>query len=167
MSDTLRRPYGLTTGQLKSGLTKGTTSTYTTTATSAGVINGKYVTGITAQTNTATPTTDAVTAAAFPALSPNKATVLVLGQTAAGTIQMAQGSIEDTEVGITTTVGAFKVYPQFPTLPDDFMVLGYLLVRTAPSAASWIAGTGSWTASGVTASAVAECGTLPDRPQSS
>lgn len=159
--------HGLTMGTIKTGLIKGATSTYTTTVTSAGMINGKYVTGLAAQTGTATPTTDAVTGAAFVALSPNKATVLVIGQKADSTIQMAQGSIVDTEIGVTTTVGAFISAPQFPTLPDDFMVFGYLLIRTAPSAATWTAGTSSWTASGVTASAVVECGMLPDRPQTS
>jgi hypothetical protein len=60
-----RKLEGLTMGTIKTGLIKGTTSTYTTTVTSAGMINGKYVTGLTAQTNTATPTTDAGTGAAF------------------------------------------------------------------------------------------------------
>lgn len=158
---------GYTMGQSKTGLTKGTTSTYTTTVTSAGMINGKYVTGLTAQTNTATPTTDAVTGIAFVALAVNQATVLVIGQKADSTIQMAQGTIVSTQIGITTTVGDFILAPSFPTLPDDFMIFGYLLVRTAPSASSWTPGTSSWTATGVTASAVAECGGLPDRPQTS
>lgn len=154
-------------GTIKTGLTKGTTSTYTTTVTSAGMINGKYVTGLSAQTNTATPTTDAVTGAAFVALTDNQATVLVIGQKADSTIQMAQGSIVPTEVGVTTTAGAFINAPQFPILPDDFMPYGYLLVRTAPSASDFTAGTSSWTATGITASAVVECGVLPDRPQTS
>ena len=162
-----RRLNGVTMGTIKTGLIKGTTSTYTTTVTSAGMINGKYVTGLTAQTNVATPTTDARTLVAFPALTDNKATVLVIGQKAANTIQMLQGSIEDTEVGVTTTAGAFKNAPQFPALPDDFMVFGYLLVRTAPDASDFTAGTSSWTATGITASAVVECGVLPDRPQTS
>lgn len=158
---------GLTMGTIKTGLTKGTTSTYTTTVTSAGMINGKYVTGLTAQTNTATPTTDATTGAAFVALTDNQATVLVIGQKADSTIQMCQGSIVPTQVGVTTTAGDFINAPQFPSLPDDLMVLGYLLVRTAPSASDWTPGTSSWTATGVTASAVVECGVLPDRPQTS
>lgn len=160
-----RQLAGLTMGTIKSGLVKGTTSTYTTTVTTAGMINGKYVTGLTAQTNTATPTTDAVTGAAFRALGDNQATVLVMGQTAAGAIQMAQGSIEDTQVGVTTTAGAFIRAPQFPTLPDDFMVLGYNLIRTAPSASAWTPGTGEWAATGVTSSEFVQCGVLPDRPQ--
>lgn len=150
-----------------SGLTKGTTSTYTTTSTTECVIQGKWGTGLTAQTNAATPTTDALTGAAFRALSPNKATVLVLGVNLAGAIKMCQGSIEDTQVGVTSTAGDFIRAPQFPNLPDDFCALGYLLVRTAPDAASWTPGTGSWTASAVTASAVTEVGVLPERPQTS
>jgi hypothetical protein len=155
----------LTIGTIKTGLIKGTTSSYTTTVTSAGMINGKYVTTLGAQTNTATPTTDATTGLAFPALSPNKATVIVIGQKAANTIQMCQGSIVPTQVGVTTTAGDFINAPQFPSLPDDFMVFGYALVRTAPDAASWIAGTGEWAASGVTTSQFVQCGVLPDRPQ--
>ena len=154
-------------GTIKSGLIKGTGSSYTTTVTTAGMINGKYVTGLTAQTNTATPTTDAVTGAAFVALSDNKATVLVIGQKADSTIQMAQGSIEDTQVGVTTTAGDFIRAPQFPSLPDDFMVLGYALVRTAPSADAWTPGTGEWAATGVTTSQFVQCGVLPSRPQTS
>ena len=167
MSQNSRVMYGATFGTIKSGLIKGTTSTYTTTVTTAGMINGKYVTGITAQTNTATPTTDAKTGAAFTALTDNQATVLVVGQTADGTIQMCQGSIVPTETGVTTTAGAFINAPQFPSLPDNFMVLGYNLVRTAPSAADFTAGTSSWTATGITASEFVQCGVLPDRPQTS
>ena len=159
--------YGTTMGTIKTGLVKGTTSTYTTTVTSAGMIGGKYVTGITAQTNTATPTTDAVTGAAFLPLSPNKATVIVIGQNAAGTIQMAQGSIVPTQVGVTTTAGDFILAPQFPALPDDFMVFGYNIVRTAPSASAWTPGTSSWSATGVTATEFVQCGVLPDRPVTS
>lgn len=158
---------GLTMGTIKTGLVKGTTSTLTTTVTSAGMINGKYVSGVAALTNSAAPTTDATTGAAFVAMGDNKATVLVVGQNAAGTVLMAQGSIEDTEVGVTTTAGAFRSAPQFPTLPEDFMVLGYNLVRTAPSAADYTPGTSSWTATGITASEFVQCGVLPNRPQTS
>lgn len=158
---------GLTMGTIKSGLVKGTGSSYTTTVTTAGMINGKYVTTLGAQTNTATPTVDASTGAAFVPLTDNKATVLVMGQTAAGAIAMCQGSIEDTQVGVTTTAGAFMNAPQFPTLPEDFMVLGYCLVRTAPSADAWTPGTGEWAATGVTTSQFVQCGVLPSRPQTS
>lgn len=158
---------GATFGTIKTGLIKGTTSTLTTTVTSAGMIGGKYVTGVGALTNSAAPTTDAVTGAAFVALADNQATVLVVGQNAAGTVLMAQGSIEDTQVGVTTTAGDFILAPQFPNLPADFMVWGYNLVRTAPSASAYTPGTSNWDATGITASQFVQCGVLPDRPQTS
>lgn len=158
---------GVTLGLIRVGLIKGTNLSYTTTVTSEGMINGKYVTPLTAQTNAALPTTDAATAAAFRTLGVNKATVIVVGQNAAGAIKMCQGSIEDTEVGITTTVGAFKNSPAFPSLPDDFMVFGYLIARTAPSASDWKPGTDNWAATGVTCTQFVQCGVLPKRPQTS
>lgn len=158
---------GATFGTIKTGLIKGTTSTLTTTVTSAGMIGGKYVTGVGALTNSAAPTTDIVTGAAFVALTDNQATVLVVGQNAAGTVLMAQGSIVSTQVGVTTTAGDFILAPQFPTLPDNFMVWGYNLVRTAPSASDYTPGTSSWTATGITASEFVQCGVLPDRPVTS
>lgn len=165
MSDQNRKLSGLTMSTTDSGLVAGTTSTYTTTVTTAGVINGKWVTTLGTQTNTASPTTDAMTAAAFNVLAPNKACCLVWGQNAAGAIKLCQGPIVDTFAGVTTTVGAFRDTPQFPQLPDDFMPLGYQLVRTAPNAANWTPGTSSWTASGVTCSTIQRVAQLPDRPQ--
>lgn len=157
----------VTLNLVSAAMVAGTTSTYTTTVTTAGLINGKFVTTLAAQTNTASPTTDANTAAAFNALAPNKCCALVFGQKAAGTIQLVQGPIIDTIVGVTTTVGALINEPQFPTLPNDFLPLAYTIVRTAPSAASWIPGTGSWTASGVSASTFQNIGQIPNRPQAS
>lgn len=158
---------GMTLSLIRVGLVKGANLSYTTTVTSEGMINGKYVTPLTAQSAQALPTTDAATAAAFRALGVNKATVIVVGQNAAGAIKMCQGSIEDTEVGITTTAGAFKNAPAFPKLPDDFMVFGYLLARTAPSASDWTPGTNNWAATGVTCTEFVQCGVLPKRPQTS
>lgn len=155
-----------TISHVVTGLTKGTTSTYTTTATSECSINGKWATGLAAQTNTATPTTDARTGAAFVAQTDNTACAYVFGITAAGAIAVCQGPIEATETGSGATAGAFKNRPQFPALPDDFCPIGYLFVRTAPSASDFTFGTSSWTATGITASAVVEVdGALPDRPQ--
>lgn len=156
---------GLTIATVNPGLIKGSGLSYTTTVTSAGMINGKWVTALTAQTNQAVPTTDAVTSLAFPSLTDNQATVIVVGQNAAGEIRAAQGSIESTAVGVTTTAGAFIVAPQFPTLPANFIVFGYMLARTAPSAADWKFGTDTWAASGVTTTQFVQCATLPMRPQ--
>lgn len=161
-----RKLVGLTLSVKATGLTAGTTSTYTTTATSECMINGKWATGLTAQTNTASPTTDARTGDAFTALADNQITVLVWGINAAGAIQLCQGSIEDTEVGVTTTPGTVITQPQFPELPDDFCPIGYSIHKIAPSASAWTPGTSSWAATGVTSTFV-EVGALPDRPQAS
>lgn len=156
---------GMTFNHVNAGLVAGTTSTYTTTASTSVSINGKFATVLTAQTNAASPTTDAVTGVAFVPMAQNKATVLVWGINAAGAIKLAQGSVENTVVGVTTTVGDFINAPQFPPIPDDFCPIAYALVRTAPSAAAFTAGTSSWTASGVTTSTFKNVSTLPDWPQ--
>lgn len=163
-----RELFGLTMGTIKTGLIKGTTSTLTTTVPSAGMINGKYVTAQSALTNSAIPAVDIVTGSAFVALTKNQATVFVVGQKADSTVVMAQGSIVPTEVGVTTTAGAFITAPQLPSLPADFMAWGYVLCRTAPSASNFLVGaatTGDWAATGVTSSQFVQCGILPDRPQ--
>lgn len=162
-----RKLPGITMNLVSAALVAGTTSTYTTTVTTECVINGKFATTLAAQTNTATPTTDAQTGAAFVAQTDNTASVYVFGVALAGTIAVCQGSIEETEVGVTTTAGAFKSPPQFPKLPDDFCPIGYIVVRTAPSAADFTFGTSSWTATGITAATAVNVSMLPDRPQTS
>lgn len=156
---------GITQNMVSAAFVLGTTSTYTTTVTTACVIDGVFATTLGAQTNTASPTTDAKTGAAFVALTDNQATVLVWGITLAGAIALCQGSIEDTEVGVTTTAGAFIKAPQFPNLPSDFCPIAYGLVRTAPSASAWTPGTSNWTATGVTASTFKNISVLPSRPR--
>ncbi len=158
---------GVTMSHVNAGLVAGTTSTYTTTASTACSIRGKWATALTAQTNTASPTTDAATGLAFVALTDNQATILVWGVNAAGAIKLCQGSIEATQVGVTTTAGAFIKAPEFPNLPDDFCPIGYQLCRTAPSAADFTPGTSSWTATGITCSTIQNVSVLPDRPQTS
>lgn len=158
---------GVTLNLVSAAFVAGTTSTYTTTVTTAGLINGKFITTLGAQTNTASPTTDANTAAAFVALQPNQTCALVWGTNAAGAIKLAQGPIIGTLTGVTTTVGGLLNEPQFPALPDDFCPMAYTVVRTAPSAAAWTPGTGSWTASGVSCSTFQNIGQLPARPQAS
>lgn len=163
--DSLANFRGLTAAFVNPLAIAGTTSTFTSTVTTAGLINGKFATALTAQTNAATPTTDHATGLAFVAMGANKTCAVVFGINDAGTLKMAQGPIIDTYVGVTTTVGAFKDAPNFPPMPDDFMPFAYTVVRTAPDAASWTPGTSSWTASGVTASTFKNVGQLPLRPQ--
>lgn len=167
MANDLSFDAGLTASFANAGMSAGSTSTYTTTTTTAGVINGLWVTTLASSSNTATPTTDASTGAAFLALQPNQCCAMVFGQNKAGAIKMCQGEIIPTLVGVTTTVGGLLNAPQFPGLPNDFMVLAYCVVQTAPSAAAWTPGTSSWTASGVSTSTFVNCAQLPLRPQTS
>lgn len=165
MTQTTDFDLAITLNLATAGAVAGTTSTYTTTATTNCVINGIFATTLTAQTNTASPTLDANTGVAFLALQPNQTCALVIGQNTAGAIKMVQGGIIPNTVGVTTTVGAFYIAPQFPELPSDFCPLAYTVVRTAPSAAAWVPGTGSWTASGVTCTTFKNVAMLPQRPQ--
>lgn len=167
MANTTDFESSYTLNLVSAAMVAGTTSTYTTTVTTAGCINGKFVTTLGAQTNTASPTTDATTGNAFIALAPNQCCALVFGQNAAGTIKLSQGPIIATLAGVTTTVGALLNDPQFPALPNDFLPLAYTVVKTAPSAAAWTPGTSSWTASGVSASTFQNVVALPARPQAS
>ena len=156
----------MTFNHVNAGLVAGNTSTYTTTATTVCSIGGKFATGLAAQTNTASPTTDVNTGTTFVALTANQATVLVWGVNAAGAIKLAQGSIVPTETGVTTTAGAFITLPSFPSLPDDFCPIGYQLVRTSPTGSAFTPGTTSWAASGITCSTIKNISSLPGRPQS-
>ena len=165
MSNRFDNENGITMNLVSAAFVAGTTSTYTTTVSTNACINGKFTTTLTAQTNTASPTTDATTTVAFVPLVANQATVLVWGTNAAGTIKLAQGSIVPTEVGVTTTAGNFINPPQFPALPDDFVPMAYCLVRTSPTGNAFTAGTTSWTASGITTSTFQNINTLPARPQ--
>lgn len=155
---------GLTVNLVNAGLAAGSTSTYTTTANTVATINGIFATALAAASNTATPTTDVNTGAAFVAVAAEYGCVFVFGVNAAGAIKVAQGSREQLYGGVTTTPGSFEKPPQFPTLPDDFVAIGYVVVKLGPSASSWTFGSSSWTASGVTTS-FKNVSCLPDRPQ--
>lgn len=157
----------ITINLVNCGMVAGTTSTYTTTATTSAAINGKFCATLSAQTNTATPTTDANTGVVFPSLQPNQTAAIVFGINAAGAIQAVQGPAIGTLIGVTTTVGGLLNDPQFPDLPNNFVALAYTIVQTAPSAAAWTLGSSSWTASGVSASTFQNVVQLPARPQAS
>ena len=155
---------GITMSTVNAAFAAGATTTITSSNNSAGVINGEWVTTLTAA-NMASPTTDATTGVAFVALAPNQCCALVIGQNKAGTVKMSQGPIIAALTGVTTTVGGFAYAPQFPALPDDFMPMAYTLVQTAPSASAWTPGSSNWTASGVSATTFQNVAQLPKRPQ--
>lgn len=129
----------------KPGLVAGTTTTHTITTAFTYVINGKsYSKG--AGSNTATPTVDVVTGAAFKGLVANQACLFVFCLNAAGTISVAQGAIVDNrEIGaVGGSVGA-----PIPNLPDTLCPIATLLAQAGPTTVgTWLFGTNNL--SGVT-----------------
>lgn len=158
---------GLTLGFVDTGAVAGTTNTFTTTAASAGIINGKFGTALGVLTNSATtPTTDANTGTTFVNIPSNYCAAVVFGVNAAGTLVGVQGPLTATQTGVTTTVGAFIMAPQFPPLPDDFLPIAYTVIRAAPSlTAGFTVGSTSWAASGASCTTFKRIGALPNRPQ--
>lgn len=158
---------GLTLNQASAVVTlPGGGALHSTGATTNCVIDGRFATGVTAITTAGLPATDAVTGVAFVAMAANRATILVFGQPLAGgsPLLVAQGSVEVTAPGVGAVAGAFITHPQLPSLPDNFCPLAYVVVRTAPDAAAWTAGTSNWNATGVTTGTVRNVHTLPRRP---
>lgn len=152
----------ITCALAKAGLTAGTTNTYTTTAAVATVFKGKFGTAFGTKTNQATPTTDYRTGAAFTALAINEGCVFVWGCIADGTVKVVQGSIEDLD----SNTGAFKVAPQFPSIPDLMCPFGYVVIQNDSTGSAWTFGSSNWTATGITDTWV-DVMVLPDRPQTS
>lgn len=145
----------------------GTTNTWTNTVASQCVIGSKFTVALATNSDAAeTPTTDATTGAAFVPITPNKAAAVVFGVNAAGTLVASQGALEDTDAGVTTVVGAFRLAPPFPALPNDFCPIAYTLIRCAPSGGTgFVLGTTNWTASSMSCTTFANITTLPARPQ--
>lgn len=142
------------------GLAVGTTTTISTGKAVDYAIRSKAYTRA-ALGNAATPTTDAATGNAFPSISRNQGTVVVIGLDAAGNVRAMQGTTAPLDGG-----GAFATAPQFPVVPDWICPIGYFLVRADNTF------TGSWTfggsnfagITGLTATPV-NVVHMPDRPQ--
>ena len=157
--DTLQQA-PLTLCLTKAGLSAGTTSTVTTTATVTYANRGKLYSKA-ALTNQATPTTDAVTGLAFPALNPNQGVEVILGFDVSGNLKAMQGSIAPLD-GQGNFIGARIV----PTVPDGVVPFGYIILK----AGTTLSGTftfGTSNLSGVTGMTYSfqDIATLPDRPQ--
>lgn len=145
----------------KATLAAGTTSTLSSTGTLAYAIKGKAYSKA-ALSNTATPTTDAVTGAAFVPIVTNKGAIIVIGYNAAGSLIAAQGSIEALDAS-----GNFINAPQFPVIPDTMCPIGYEVIKAGAtaSASGFVFGTSNQASvTGITY-ALTDVVTLPDRPQ--
>lgn len=145
----------------KATLAAGTTSTLSSTGTLAYAIKGKAYSRA-ALANTATPTTDATTGAAFVPIVTNYGAVIVIGFNAAGALIAAQGPVQALDAS-----GNFIVAPQFPAIPDTMCPIGYEVIKagSTASAAGWVFGTSNQAGvTGITYTLV-DVVTLTDRPQ--
>lgn len=117
----------------KATLAAGTTTTISTTGTLPFSIQGR-VYSRTALTNSATPTTDINTGAAFTGLTANKACIFLFALDSTSAVRVAQGPI----VALSAVTGGLSAV-QFPELDDDHTPFGYLYAQ----AGSTLSGT--WT----------------------
>jgi hypothetical protein len=127
-------------------------------------INGKAYTKSGTNADQATPTTDAVTGAAFPTLTGvasagGQGTVVVWMYNSDGTVKCAMGSVETLDAA-----GNFLVRPQFPPIPDSLCPFAYQVLKHYGQTSSVTFGTSNWNTSGFT-NAIVNVLVLPDRPQ--
>ena len=159
----------LTLNLVNSGCVAGSNGAWTNSVATVCSIAGKFATVLATNSDQAeTPTLDSNTGVAFPPILPNTCACVVFGVNAAGspTVLAVQGTALPTEVGVTSTVGAFINAPQFPAIPNDFCPIAYTVVRCAPSLiAGFILGSTYWAASGASCTTFQNICTLPARPQ--
>lgn len=154
----------------KATLAAGTTTTFSTTGATLYCIKGKaYSTS--AASNSATPTTDAVTGDAFDAVTASKGSVFVFcydgsSATAATAINVVQGTIEDLDDSADGADAKFVKAPQFPSIPDTLTPFGYCITRVGASGSTWTFGSSNLAGppSNVKHDFV-DVMVLPDRPQ--
>lgn len=142
------------------GIAAGTTTTLTSARAISYSIGGKAYYKA-AASNEATPTTDVVTSAAFPAIAVNYGAVVVVGRDSSGNLKAAQGPVEALDAN-----GAFKVAPQFPAYADTVCPIGYIVVKVGSTGSAWTFGSSNLAGppTGVTFS-FQDVVTLPARPQ--
>jgi hypothetical protein len=145
----------------KAGLAAGTTTTTTTSngTTFVYCIKGKTY-NATGASNGATPTTDAVTGAAFTAIALNKAGVFAWCYDTSGNLKVVQGQTVNY-----SDAGVFEVAPQFPGIPDTLCPIGYELVKVISTGSAWTMGVSNQASQTGITKVFVDCSTLPDRPQ--
>ena len=157
--DTINQQFAasMCTGVAGLTLTAGATTYSTTTAFNFSNKGVAYAKG--AISATATPTTDALTGAAFKGITKGQATVLVWCADA-GSVKVVQGSI-----GLTDAAGnVVDAGLQFPAIPDELTPFAYSVHRGASTVVgTWTPSGSNWNATGMTSTAY-NVFTLPDRP---
>jgi hypothetical protein len=147
---------------VSAGLTglSGAATTYSTGATSIQYsVNGKMPTAKAQVSGGASPTTDANSGVAFPAMAINKAAVFVWGLNAAGTVLVAQGPV----VAWTDTTASSTVCP-FPSIPDTMTPFAYHTIQNGAAGSAWTFGASNWNATGITLPVVTNVSELPPTP---
>jgi hypothetical protein len=150
----------------KAGLAAGTTTTLTIGTTVAFSIGGRAYSKTNAS-NIATPTTDALTGAAFVPVQPNQGSVFVVALDSGGNLKIAQGSVVALDGAAGGSTALFSnTPPQFPTLPDTLTAIGYIVTKVGASGSTWTFGSSNLAGppSNVLHTYV-DCFVLPDRPQ--
>jgi hypothetical protein len=152
---------------MKAAVAAGTTTTYSTTGTTQYSINGKAFSKA-AVTNGATPTTDVNTGASFVPVTASKGSVFVIGYNAAGTVKVAQGEIVNLTPEADGANASFVEAPEFPSLPDDFCPIAYILTKVGASGSSWTFGSSNLAGPPSNVKhIIQDVTTLPGRPQTS
>lgn len=165
----------------KAGLAVGSSTTLTQTLVGGATSNIFAIRGkmysVATLNNTATPTTDWATGAAFLPVLASKGCVFMIGFSAAGGLKAIQGQI--TPLDTITVPGNFLNAPNFGAMgpagsgpgasgANDFCPIGYLLIQAGSSASAtsgWLFGTSNMSAvTGITYTTVDVCG-ITDRPQ--
>jgi hypothetical protein len=127
-----------------SALATGTTTTTTFGAIAYRIGNKTYTKA--AGSNTATPTTDAVTGDAFVTLQLGDASVFVFGFNAGGDFLCAQGPVVSNYEWANGIQAA-----HFPVLPETFCPIGYEMVNVLVTGSAWTMGVSNQaTVTGVT-----------------
>jgi hypothetical protein len=134
----------------------GAETVYDTTVAITSCINGK-LTPRAAVTDGATPTTDAVTGAAFRPLTANRGCVIVWALEGS-TVRCMQGPIEVLDGGV------FQIAPKFPNVPDTMAPFAYQVLKAGATAGTITFGSSNWNATGFT-NVIQNVAVLPDRPQ--
>jgi len=152
-----------TNSSVVTGITAQTATTFSATPAGTGAVMQYCVKGKAcnkaAISGGATPTTDAVTGAAFTALAANEGCVYVYGLDAAGNIKVIAGNIQTLDSG-----GSFTSRSEFPVVPDTIAPFCYVVCKNGSTGSAWTFGTSNWDATGMTATPVnVLC--LPARPQ--
>lgn len=141
-------------------LAAGTTTTVSSTGAIVYAINGKAYTA-SALSNTAHPTTDSNTGAAFVGVPTGSGSVIVYGLNAAKALKAVQGTVVALD-GSYNFISA----PQFPAIPNDFCPIGYLVVKAGSGSSTWTAATSNQaSATGITYNRQDVALGLPDRVQ--